>query len=96
MGARGKAANSNALTHPPTHSLTRSLAYYLGAEIAGLCRSAMSFALERETNPNDMMKRPDISKIKVGRADFDRALKEVGPRSDNWIFFLVLLFRTVG
>ena len=37
----------------------------------------MSFALERETNPNDMMKRPDLSKIKVGHADFARALKEV-------------------
>jgi len=59
--------------------LTRKTKNFTGAEIAGLCRSAMSFALERETNPNDMMKRPDLSKIKVGRADFTRALKEVIP-----------------
>jgi len=59
--------------------LARKTKNFTGAEIAGLCRSAASFALNRQVDPLQPQKRPDISKVRLAPADFDRALKEVVP-----------------
>lgn len=52
---------------------------YSGAELEGLVRSATSFALDRETDMDDLSKPVVEENIKVTRADFLRALEEVKP-----------------
>lgn len=58
--------------------LARRTKNFTGAEIAGFCRSAASFALNREVDPLNPQKRVDIQKIRLTTSDFDMALKEVG------------------
>lgn len=52
---------------------------YSGAEIEGLCKSAASFALNRQVDMNDISKPIEEDNIKVGMDDFVRALEEVKP-----------------
>lgn len=52
---------------------------YSGAELEGLVKSAVSFALNRQTNPDDLSKPLNAEDIKVSMADFEEALKEVRP-----------------
>jgi vesicle-fusing ATPase len=56
-------------------SLTKN---YSGAELEGLVKSATSFALNRQIDPNNI-KKPDPSKIKVLKEDFFAALQDVKP-----------------
>ena len=49
---------------------------FTGAEIAGFCRSAASFALNRQVDAKMPTKAPDISKVKLELADFEAALSE--------------------
>jgi vesicle-fusing ATPase len=49
---------------------------FTGAELAGLCRSAASFALNRQVDAKMPTKAPDISKVKLEPADFEAALSE--------------------
>ena len=58
-------------------SLARRTKNFTGAEIAGLCRSAASFALNRNVNPLEPAKPPDLTKVGLTSNDFDEALKEV-------------------
>ena len=58
--------------------LARRTKNFTGAEIAGLCRSTASFALNRQVDPLNPTKRPDLKSIKIVPADFEAALKEVG------------------
>jgi vesicle-fusing ATPase len=51
---------------------------YSGAEIEGLVKSATSFALNRQIDPNNI-KKPDPSKIKVLKEDFFSALQDIKP-----------------
>eukprot|EP00915_Cephaloidophora_sp_WS-2016_P003363 GHVH01004503.1.p1 GENE.GHVH01004503.1~~GHVH01004503.1.p1 ORF type:complete len:741 (+),score=102.44 GHVH01004503.1:58-2280(+) len=50
---------------------------FSGAELAGLCRSAASYALSREIDFNDLSKAHNIDAIKIAKGDFDHALQEV-------------------
>lgn len=52
---------------------------YSGAELEGLVRSATSFALDRETDLEDLARPVVEENIRVTRADFLRALEEVKP-----------------
>ena len=58
--------------------LARRTKNFTGAEIAGFCRSAASFALNRQVDPLNPQKRPDLSKIRLTPGDFNMALGEVG------------------
>jgi len=51
---------------------------YSGAELEGLVKSATSFALNRQIDPNNI-KKPDPSTIKVLKEDFFAALQDVKP-----------------
>jgi len=51
---------------------------FSGAELEGLVKSATSFALNRQIDPNNI-KKPDPSKIKVLKEDFFAALQDVKP-----------------
>jgi vesicle-fusing ATPase len=51
---------------------------FSGAELEGLVKSATSFALNRQIDPNNL-KKPDPSKIKVLKEDFFSALQDVKP-----------------
>jgi len=51
---------------------------FSGAELEGLVKSATSFALNRQIDPNNI-KKPDPSKIKVLKEDFFSALQDVKP-----------------
>ena len=42
-------------------------------------KSAVSFALSRQTDPSDLAKAVDEDSIRVGMADFEAALGEVRP-----------------
>eukprot|EP00419_Tripos_fusus_P004649 CAMPEP_0172674052 /NCGR_PEP_ID=MMETSP1074-20121228/12523_1 /TAXON_ID=2916 /ORGANISM="Ceratium fusus, Strain PA161109" /LENGTH=731 /DNA_ID=CAMNT_0013491435 /DNA_START=37 /DNA_END=2232 /DNA_ORIENTATION=- len=52
---------------------------FSGAEIAGLIRSATSFALNRKVNIQDLGKTGDLGEIKITNEDFELALEEVKP-----------------
>ncbi|KAH0474939.1 MAG: uncharacterized protein KVP18_001297 [Porospora cf. gigantea A] len=52
---------------------------FSGAEIAGLCRSAASFAFSRNVDVNNLGNQPDIEDLKVTQTDFQAALGEVRP-----------------
>lgn len=52
---------------------------FSGAEIEGLCKSAASFALERNIDANNLAKPMDADAIKISWADFMSALAEVKP-----------------
>lgn len=52
---------------------------FSGAELEGLVRSAVSFALNRQINLNDLTKAIDEDNIKVTMDDFVHALQEVQP-----------------
>jgi len=52
---------------------------FSGAEIAGLIRSATSFALNRKVNIQDLGKSGDLGDIKITNEDFENALTEVKP-----------------
>jgi vesicle-fusing ATPase len=52
---------------------------FSGAELEGLVKSATSFALNRQIDPNNL-KKPDPSKIKVLKEDFFAALQDVKPQ----------------
>jgi vesicle-fusing ATPase len=52
---------------------------YSGAEIEGLVKSAVSFALNRQVDMTDLSKEIDTDLIKVGVQDFEQALAEVKP-----------------
>lgn len=73
---------SNRLDHTAGLDLLRSLAKrtrnYSGAELEGLVKSAVSFALQRGLKPN--MDMSDDSWLKIQESDFELALKEVIPQ----------------
>jgi len=50
---------------------------FSGAELAGLCRSAGSFAIARHTDYTDISKGGDIESMQINWADFCLALEEV-------------------
>eukprot|EP00897_Mesotaenium_endlicherianum_P010272 jgi/Mesen1/9273/ME000060S08712 len=52
---------------------------YSGAELEGLVKSAVSFALSRQTDPSDLTKPLDEDNLKVTMHDFESALDEVRP-----------------
>jgi vesicle-fusing ATPase len=52
---------------------------FSGAEIAGLIRSATSFALNRKVDIQDLGKSGDLGEIKITNDDFENALAEVKP-----------------
>lgn len=52
---------------------------FSGAELEGLTKSAVSFALNRQVDVNDLSKPIDEESIKVGMEDFLAALEEVQP-----------------
>eukprot|EP01067_Filipodium_phascolosomae_P008697 Filipodium_phascolosomae@DN7497_c0_g1_i1.p2 len=52
---------------------------FSGAEIAGLIRSATSFAVSRLTDPNNLAKPLDDEAVIVDRNDFESALEEIKP-----------------
>jgi vesicle-fusing ATPase len=53
---------------------------FSGAEIAGLIKSATSFAFNRHVKVGSMANyKDDISEMKVNRQDFEMALDEVRP-----------------
>lgn len=52
---------------------------FSGAELEGLMKSAVSFALSRQVDATDLGKAVDEESIKVTMADFERALVEVVP-----------------
>lgn len=57
---------------------------FSGAELAGVIRSAASFALNRKVNISDVAQpKEDLSSICVTREDFDNALLEVRPLYGN-------------
>ena len=51
---------------------------FTGAEIEGLCRSALSFALNRQVDPTNPSDRPSLD-VMITNADFNTALREVKP-----------------
>ena len=52
---------------------------YSGAELEGLVKSAVSFALDRHVDVGDLSREVDTDALKVTAADFARALDEVRP-----------------
>lgn len=68
--------------------LARKTTNFTGAELAGVCRSAASFALNRQVDAKEPTKPPDLSKVKLVISDFEAALSEVS-------FTLVKWFETV-
>ncbi|CAI5531228.1 unnamed protein product, partial [Closterium sp. Naga37s-1] len=61
------------------HSLAARTKNFSGAELEGLVKSAVSFALSRQTDPSDLTKAIDEDNIRVTMVDFEEALKEVRP-----------------
>ena len=59
--------------------LARRTGNFSGAEIEGLVKSAVSFALMRQVDMNDIGAPIDEENIKVTMADFEKALLEVKP-----------------
>ena len=59
--------------------LAKKTQNYSGAEIEGLVKSAVSFALTRHVNVADITAEIDEDNIKVTKEDFDRAFSEVVP-----------------
>jgi len=59
------------------HELSLLTKNFSGAELAGLCRSAGSFALSRHTDYNDISKGGNIDSMQINNADFALALDEV-------------------
>ena len=59
--------------------LAKKTQNYSGAEIEGLVKSAVSFALTRHVNVADITAEIDEDNIKVTKDDFDRAFSEVVP-----------------
>lgn len=59
--------------------LAKKTQNYSGAEIEGLVKSAVSFALTRHVNVADITAEIDEDNIKVMKEDFDRAFSEVVP-----------------
>lgn len=60
-------------------SLAARTKNFSGAELEGLMKSAVSFALSRQVDATDLGKPVDEEAIKVTMADFERALVEVVP-----------------
>jgi len=60
--------------------ISRDSKNFSGAELAGLIRSAQSFALNRCVDPTDLGGAAEVEKIIVEREDFLRALDEVPAR----------------
>ena len=52
---------------------------YTGAELAGICRSATSSALNREINLDSEGTKPDESKVMITREDFIQGTKDIHP-----------------
>jgi len=52
---------------------------FSGAELAGLIRSATSFALSRKVNVTDLAKSQDMGAVTILNEDFEEALAEVKP-----------------
>lgn len=52
---------------------------YSGAEIAGVCKSAGSFALNRNVDLDNIQASVDSAEVRVTIADFNRAIEEVQP-----------------
>ncbi|CAI5479711.1 unnamed protein product, partial [Closterium sp. Yama58-4] len=60
-------------------SLAARTKNFSGAELEGLVKSAVSFALSRQTDPSNLTKAIDEDNIRVTMVDFEEALKEVRP-----------------
>lgn len=52
---------------------------FSGAELEGVVKSAVSFALNRQLSPDDLNKQVDEESIKVTMEDFLNALHEIIP-----------------
>lgn len=52
---------------------------FSGAELAGLVRSAASYAFSRNVDVKDLSHTPDISSLQLCQSDFDMALGEIKP-----------------
>lgn len=52
---------------------------FSGAELEGLVKSAVSFALSKKVDPNNLSKDLDEDNIKITMQDFDKAMEEVQP-----------------
>ncbi|CAI5533203.1 unnamed protein product [Closterium sp. Naga37s-1] len=61
------------------NSLAARTKNFSGAELEGLVKSAVSFALSRQTDPSDLTKAIDEDNIRVTMVDFEKALTEVRP-----------------
>eukprot|EP00735_Rhodelphis_limneticus_P013290 TRINITY_DN68_c0_g1::TRINITY_DN68_c0_g1_i1::g.14766::m.14766 TRINITY_DN68_c0_g1::TRINITY_DN68_c0_g1_i1::g.14766 ORF type:complete len:735 (+),score=266.55,sp/Q9M0Y8/NSF_ARATH/46.05/0.0,AAA/PF00004.24/8e-39,AAA/PF00004.24/6.5e-12,AAA_22/PF13401.1/0.00036,AAA_22/PF13401.1/0.16,AAA_5/PF07728.9/4.1e-05,AAA_5/PF07728.9/0.065,AAA_2/PF07724.9/1.8e-06,AAA_2/PF07724.9/1.3,CDC48_N/PF02359.13/1.6e-08,CDC48_N/PF02359.13/1.4e+03,AAA_16/PF13191.1/0.003,AAA_16/PF13191.1/0.088,Mg_chelatase/PF01078.16/0.0036,Mg_ len=59
--------------------LARQTKNFTGAEIEGLCKSAVSFALNRQVNVEDLGRNIDANSLRIEMEDFLRALTEVQP-----------------
>jgi vesicle-fusing ATPase len=73
------AANSFLAPDVDLPSIAARTKNFSGAELEGLMKSAVSFALSRQVDASDLSKPIDEDNIKITQADFDRALQEVVP-----------------
>jgi vesicle-fusing ATPase len=78
---KSASASENSFMAPDVDlpSLAARTQNFSGAELEGLMKSAVSFALSRQVDATDLGKPVDEESIKVTAADFDRALTEVIP-----------------
>lgn len=78
---KSSAAAENSFMAPDVDlvSLASRTKNFSGAELEGLMKSAVSFALSRQVDATDLGKPIDEENIKVTMADFERALLEVIP-----------------
>jgi vesicle-fusing ATPase len=52
---------------------------YSGAEISGVVKNAMSWAMRRQVNPKELEKPPNIDELVITMEDFENSLTEVKP-----------------
>jgi len=78
---KSASASENSFMAPDVDlaSLAARTKNFSGAELEGLMKSAVSFALSRQVDATDLGKPVDEESIKVAMADFERALTEVVP-----------------
>jgi vesicle-fusing ATPase len=78
---KSASASENSFMAPDVDlaTLAARTSNFSGAELEGLMKSAVSFALSRQVDATDLGKAIDEENIKVAMADFERALQEVQP-----------------
>lgn len=55
----------------------KNLHYLSGAEIEGIVKNAVSFALSEKVDPENLLKHKDVTNLAIEKQHFDAALKEV-------------------